>query len=160
MIRNGFKVVFKSEDGPLTSISGFREHPLIYKTTRWTKPIPAEGPLAVFERLEEVLLFCRDNGVGKWDHWEVWTCKYEPSTARMHPSTYAKYLRENAPWTFKLPARADVRMWSRNQWGIVYALGVASLPYGTILASRVKLIERVKSEEELLDCVEPYYRND
>lgn len=159
MILSGFKVVYKNEDGTLTSISVLGNHPLIYKTTRWTRPFRTEGPLAVFGQLEEIYLFCRENGVGKWDHWEVWACKYEPSSARMHPSTYAKLLRENGPWSFSLPERKDVRMWTHNLWGALYVLGSCGLPFGTVLASRVKLTERVKSEEELLAAIGPYHRN-
>ena len=83
-----------------------------YKVNKWVKPVKGNGPLCVFNTIEDAEYF---------NHYmldSIYECFYEES-------------------------KKDVIYYISNLGNIVKR-GLESLPTGTVLATRVKLIRRVR----------------
>ena len=78
-----------------------------YKVNKWVKPVKGNGPLCVFNTIENARNF-------KWDLHTIYECLYERSLER---NAYIKNVERKH---------------------------LLSLPQGTVLANKVKLIRRIR----------------
>jgi len=115
MIKKGWKVVMRQDEEELVYISLFeRYRPCKYGLKKWTKPMKGWGPLCVFRSKYSATKFMRE----KLTHglgYTLFPCEYSPS--------------------------------SRDKIWRKYVNGVASrmlftMPRGTVLATRVRLLKK------------------
>jgi hypothetical protein len=140
--KEGFKVVEVLSRKPpilLSCIISDRPSGVCYHKDKWTEPRDRCGPLAVFDTLPSAISFkeqiekdSRVRGIdGKLYPLEVWKCEIEES----------KYGIMWHPLQVYYCASTDGDQDTRFIMG---GMPLENTPPGTILADRVKLIERVE----------------
>ena len=101
----GYKVVKKQS--LVSAIMQGKDYTLQYKVDKWVKPLKDNGPLCIFNTIEDAKNF-------KWDTHTIYECLYERSLER---NVYIKNIERKH---------------------------LLSLPEGTVLATKVKLMRRIR----------------
>ena len=116
----GFKLVSVADDNTYWSWSSPATGEVEYKIGEWTMPLQGNGPLAVFDNMDNLLRF---TDPGAWHRNRIFEAEYIRSTEHALWIDY-KYIH---PLERHIPAIGKVTR--------------GDLPTGTVLASRVRLLE-------------------
>lgn len=118
----GFKLVSVADDNTYWSLASPMSGEVEYKIGEWTVPLPGNGPLAVFDNVDNLSRFCVLVG---WHNCRVFEVEYIRSTKRalwINPE-YIRPPERYIPVTEKIPGFC--------------------LPAGTVFASQVRLLREI-----------------